>query len=127
MCGDVRKKIPLLFQDGALDAVTINFPDPWPKKRHYKRRIISQENLSHFARILKPGGQLIMSTDVDDLAEWMVTQCMLHPAFEWAAEHADDWHLPPEGWIETRYEQKGKAAGRQQIYLIFRKGRPSPA
>lgn len=109
------------LESECLDGIYVLNPDPWPKKRHHKRRIISQENLNSFARILKPGGQLVMSTDVDDLAKWMVTQCVRHPAFEWTAECADDWRLPPEGWIETRYEQKGSAAGRQQIYLVFRR------
>ena len=103
----------------SLDGIYVLNPDPWPKKRHHKRRIISQENLNHLTRILKPGGKLIMATDVDSLAEWMVTQCMNHPALEWTAEKAADWQTPPEGWIETRYQKKGANKGRKQTYLIF--------
>ncbi len=104
-----------------LDGIYILNPDPWPKKRHSKRRIIRPENLEIFARILKPGGHLIMSTDVDNLAAWMVTQAMNCRNFEWAAEKAEDWRHAPPDWIATRYEEKGRAKGRVQTYLIFRK------
>ena len=105
--------------DRSLERIYVLNPDPWPKKRHHKRRIISQENLTTFARIMKPGGLLIMSTDVADLADWMVTQASLHPAFRWTATKADDWRVMPTDWIPTRYEGKGKARGRQQVYLNF--------
>lgn len=103
----------------SLERIYVLNPDPWPKKRHYKRRIINQENLTTFARLLKPGGLLIMSTDVAYLAEWMVTQASLHPEFTWTAKEADDWRVMPADWIPTRYEGKGKAKGRQQVYLYF--------
>lgn len=105
--------------DESLDEIYILNPDPWPKARHAKRRLVNPENLDRLARILKPDGLLIMTTDHDALAEWMVTQASRHPAFVWTAERADDWRTPPPGWIETRYEQKGRAAGRRQSYLIF--------
>lgn len=117
---DALLLLPLL-PEAYLDGIYVLNPDPWPKKRHHKRRIISQDNLTAFARVLKPGGALIMATDVDDLADWMVTQASLHPAFEWTAEHADDWRRTPPGWIHTRYEQKGATKGRRQTYLIFNK------
>lgn len=104
-----------------LEGIYVLNPDPWPKRRHHKRRIISQENLSRFARVLKPGGALVMATDVPDLAEWMVTQASLHPAFEWTAERADDWRVMPQDWIKTRYEEKGAKAGRSQNYLLFQR------
>lgn len=107
------------FSDASVQRIYVLNPDPWPKARHYKRRIISQKNLDLFARILVPGGLLIMSTDVDDLAEWMVTQSVAHPLFGWTAERADDWRTTPPDWVETRYEQKGRAAGRTQTYLFF--------
>lgn len=105
--------------DQSLERIYVLNPDPWPKKRHHKRRIINQENLTTFARILKPGGLLVMSTDVADLADWMVTEASRHPDFNWTAQRADDWRIMPADWIPTRYESKGKAKGRQQIYLMF--------
>ena len=105
----------------SIDGVYILNPDPWPKKRHHKRRIVNQANLTKLARILKPGARLIMATDVDDLAEWMVTQAINHPSFVWDAEKKSDWTEKPSDWIETRYEQKGQNAGRRQSYLLFRR------
>lgn len=107
--------------DECLDKVYVLNPDPWPKTRHHKRRIINQQNLDHFTRILKHGGQLIMATDVDDLAEWMLSECMRHPSIEWTAQSAKDWQTPPAEWIETRYAFKGRTAGRRQTFLIFEK------
>ncbi len=106
--------------DNCLDGIYVLNPDPWPKTRHHKRRIISKANLDIFARILKPGGRLIMATDVDALAEWMVTQSFTHPAFEWTANSSKDWQTPPVEWLETRYAFKGKQAGRRQTFLIFK-------
>lgn len=105
----------------SLDIIYILNPDPWPKTRHHKRRIVLQDNLNHFARILKPNGQLIMTTDVDELAVWMATQTVNHPSFEWTANCANDWQTPPRGWTRTRYEKKGETAGRKQSYLLFQK------
>ncbi len=105
--------------DGCAERIYLLNPDPWPKKRHHKRRFINPENLDLLARLLKPGGQLVMATDVDDLAEWMVTQTVNHPAFRWTARCAADWRETPPGWIETKYERKGRAQGRRQSYLIF--------
>lgn len=107
--------------DACLDGIYVLNPDPWPKKRHAKRRIISRENLDRFARVLKPGADLIMSTDVDQLADWMTTQACNHAAFEWQAERVADWRVAPNDWISTRYEQKGAKAGRRQTYLLFKR------
>lgn len=109
------------FQDECLDEIYVLNPDPWPKARHHKRRIISPANLDVFARLLKPQGLLIMATDVDDLAEWMVTQASNHSQFKWTADSKDDWQKMPQDWIETKYEAKGKKAGRKQTYLIFQR------
>lgn len=106
--------------DDCLDGIYVLNPDPWHKKRHHKRRIIRRETLDIFARILKPGGVLITSTDVPDLADWMITEAALHPAFAWTAEKADDWRKPPKGWVHTRYEKKGAKGASEMVYLIFR-------
>ncbi len=103
----------------SLGGIYILNPDPWHKKRHHKRRMVSRTNLDQFARILRPGGRLIMSTDVPDLAEWMITETVSHPAFTWTASKADDWRTPPPGWITTRYEQKGARGADKMVYLLF--------
>lgn len=107
--------------DESLDAIYILNPDPWPKKRHHKRRIVRLETLALYHRALKPGGDLIMATDVDGLAEWMLTQTILHGGFDWQAEKASDWNTMPPEWLATRYENKGKLAGRSQSYILFKK------
>lgn len=115
--------LPLVrsLADNSIDALYVLNPDPWHKARHFKRRIINADNLDHFARILKPGGHLIMTTDVEPLAEWMCTQAMLHDAFEWTAKSADDWRVTPEDWIKTRYETKGAKGAGKMNYLFFEK------
>lgn len=109
----------------SIDELYILNPDPWHKKRHFKRRIVNEDNLKEYARILKPGGKLVMTTDVIPLAEWMITKTVLNGSFEWTAEKADDWRLPPKNWIHTRYESKQAKGGTKMTYLIFQK-KPLP-
>jgi tRNA (guanine-N7-)-methyltransferase len=103
----------------SLDGIYILNPDPWHKKRHHKRRIVNAETLDIYARILKPGGQLIMSSDVPDMAEWMLTHTINHPAFTWTAQSRNDWSIPPKDWITTAYEVKGAKGAKQMAYLFF--------
>lgn len=105
----------------SLDAVYVLNPDPWHKTRHHKRRLIRKENLDVFAKILKPKGLLVMSSDVPDLAEWMCTHASNHTAFEWNAQNRADWETPPENWITTKYEQKGAKGAKKMVYLFFTK------
>lgn len=107
------------LEDASVDCLYILNPDPWPKSRHHKRRIVNADNLDVFARVLKDGGMMLQTTDVDDLAEWMVTQTVNCPHFEWTADKPEDWKTAPNGWMATRYENKGKDAGRSQTYLLY--------
>lgn len=109
------------LRENSIDTLYVLNPDPWHKTRHHKRRIINQDNLDIFARILKPGGMLVLTTDVPYLAEWMVTQTALHPAFAWTAQSRKDWHNAPPGWIQTRYETKGAKGAKKMVYMIFKK------
>ena len=103
----------------SIDEIYVLNPDPWHKKRHHERRIINQKNLNEFARIMKPNAKLIMTTDVIDLIEWMVTEASLHPDFEWTAQNADEWRTAPKDWIPTRYETKGAKGADHMNYLFF--------
>ena len=107
--------------DASVDFLYVLNPDPWPKTRHHKRRIISEKNLDVYARVLKDGGIMMQTTDVDELAEWMLTKTINCPHFDWLAERPDDWKTAPNGWMATRYENKGRDAGRTQTYLIYRR------
>lgn len=110
------------LQSNSISAIYILNPDPWPKKKHHKRRIVRDETLGEYHRILKQGGDLVMATDVDELAEWMVTETMNHGGFEWQVKSSADWKTMPEGWmLTTRYAAKGEAAGRKETYLLFKK------
>ena len=92
--------------DAALDRVFILFPDPWPKTRHHKRRLITPETLADLARVLKPGGGLRFATDWADYADWTLERVLASGLFAWGAERADDWRVAPGDHIATRYEEK---------------------
>ncbi len=109
------------LEDECLDKIYILNPDPWHKKRHHKRRIINAKNLDQFARILKPGGMLITSTDVPYLAEWIVTHAYNHSAFTWAANNVSDWKTRPNWWLDHQYATKGAKGATEMHYLIFHK------
>ena len=111
------------LKENSLDGIYILNPDPWHKKRHHKRRILSQKNLDVFSKIIKPGGHLIMSTDVEDLAEWMCLQASHHPDFTWTANNKANWYNAPNDWISTKYEKKGAKGAKKMIYLFFEKNK----
>nr|WP_233355882.1 tRNA (guanosine(46)-N7)-methyltransferase TrmB [Henriciella litoralis] len=92
--------------DQSVDRLFILFPDPWPKKRHQKRRIVQPDFLDAVARIMKPGAQLRFATDVRSYADEALVKFIAHPAFEWQAQKADDWRTPPADHVRTRYETK---------------------
>jgi tRNA (guanine-N7-)-methyltransferase len=104
-----------------LSRIFILYPDPWPKRRHHKRRLISSETVAELARIARPGAQVRFATDIDDYAGWTLARFLASPDFRWLAESANDWRLPWEGWAPTRYETKALAAGRTPVYLTFQR------
>jgi tRNA (guanine-N7-)-methyltransferase len=103
----------------SLDRVFLLYPDPWPKRRHRKRRFVSPENLSELARVMKRGAELRLATDIDDYAGWTLARIRERDDFTWAAQSASDWLSPWEGWAATKYESKAMAAGRKPVYLTF--------
>lgn len=106
---------------GSLSRVDLLYPDPWPKRRHWKRRFISPANLDRISRALHVSGELRVATDITDYADWTLLQILLRDDFEWTARRADDWRLPWHGWPGTRYEAKARRAGRASTYLTFRR------
>lgn len=105
----------------SLDRIDILYADPWPKKRHWKRRFISDENVVRFGRVLKRGGTLRFASDIDTYVEWTLFRLLRSTDFHWLAEKADDWRLPWPAWPGTRYEQKAIREGRKPAYLEFRR------
>lgn len=118
--GDVRDLLPRL-SDASLARVFILFPDPWPKSRHNKRRLIQDDTLGELARVVKDGGELRIATDDPDYLRWSLEHLMRSQDFTWTAESAADWRSRPEDWTETRYERKAIEAGRTPAYLSFRR------
>lgn len=105
----------------SLERVFILFPDPWPKTRHHKRRIVSVPTLNLIARALKPGGELRLTTDHIDYSTWMLEHVLAQGDFEWMAKQPSDWLEAPEDWVPTRYEAKTRAEGRAPVYYLFRR------
>ncbi|MGE3141989.1 MAG: tRNA (guanosine(46)-N7)-methyltransferase TrmB [Hyphomonadaceae bacterium] len=103
--GDAREVLARM-PGGALDCVYILFPDPWPKTRHWKRRLIQPAFAAELARVLKSGGEVRFATDWAAYAEWSLAVFLGEPAFEWRAESAADWRAPWPGHSPTRYERK---------------------
>ncbi len=95
------------------------YPDPWPKRRHNKRRIVSDAMIAALARVLRPGGDVRFATDIDDYAGWTLKRFLASPRFRWAASRAAEWRVPWPGWRVTRYEAKARKAGRDCVYLTF--------
>ncbi|MCV0395045.1 MAG: tRNA (guanine(46)-N(7))-methyltransferase TrmB [Rhizobiaceae bacterium] len=107
--------------DASLDGLDLFYPDPWRKKRHFKRRFVNPDNLDRFARVLRPGGRFRFASDWESYVDWALVQCRDHAAFEWLANGADDWGRPWNDWVGTRYEAKAIREGRIPTYLTFQR------
>ena len=118
--GDASEVIAWL-PPASLARVDLIYPDPWPKRRHWKRRFVQDDSVAAIARIVRVGGEFRFVTDIPDYAAWTLVRLMRSPDFAWSAERADDWRLPWEGFSSTRYEAKAQRAGRVPCYLIFRR------
>ena len=103
----------------SLDGIDLFYPDPWPKKKHWKRRFVNPANLERFARVMKSGGLFRFASDIDTYVNWTLIACRGHDTFAWEAASPDDWHEPYEGWPGTRYEAKAIREGRRPAYLTF--------
>ena len=105
--------------DGSIDVIYLLYPDPWPKKRHWKRRFVNKDNMTRFARILKSGGEFRFASDIDHYVNWTLGHFLESPEFSWKAKTAADWKNPWTGWQSTRYERKAIREGRKSAYLTF--------
>lgn len=94
-------------------------PDPWPKRRHWKRRFVQDASLAAMARIIKPGGEFRFVSDIDDYCAWTLAHLLRSPDFSWTAERAIDWREPWAGYTMTRYGRKAEREGRIAAYLRF--------
>lgn len=118
--GDARPLIGAL-PTKAFSRIFVLHPDPWPKKRHYKRRMISPWFFDEAARLLKSGALLRVASDIPDYVRWTLMHAQGAAGFEWTAERAEDWRNRPDDWPQTRYEAKAIREGRPPAYLEFRR------
>lgn len=115
--GDVRDLFDVL-PAGCLSKVFLNYPDPWPKARHHRRRFVTPEYLRPLARAMQPGSELRVATDIPDYVRQTLEEVppagfdLVHEAGPGGA-----W----EDWLSTRYEQKALREGRAPHYLTFRR------
>ena len=122
--GDVWQFLENL-PDASLDHIDILYPDPWPKARHYKRRLIQEDLISEFHRVLKPGCELHFASDIPSYIDWALVRILNfkdetgHGGFEWNSESAANWQTPYDGWPGTRYEAKAYREGRTPHYFRF--------
>ncbi len=103
----------------SIGRVFILFPDPWPKLRHHKRRLVAPATLDRLASVMQPGAELRLATDDRGYLLWMLEHLTAHPDFVWTARTAADWRERPPDWPATRYEEKARAAGRTPVFLRF--------
>ena len=103
--GDARALMARL-PDASLARIFVLFPDPWPKTRHHKRRLIQPETVAEFARLLAAGGRLRFASDWADYVDWTLERVLASGAFAWDAGRAEDWRRAPADHVSTRYEEK---------------------
>jgi tRNA (guanine-N7-)-methyltransferase len=105
----------------SLTRIDLIHPDPWPKRRHWKRRFVQDASVAALARVLKPGGEFRFVSDISDYCAWTLAHLSRSPDFVWTAERASDWRLPWADYTMTRYGTKAEREGRQAAYLSFRR------
>jgi len=116
---DDARALVAALAPASIARVFILFPDPWPKERHKKRRLLSRALLDDLARAMEDNGELRLATDDVDYARAMLERALGHADFRWLAARARDWRERTADWPPTRYEEKALAQGRQPVYLRF--------
>ena len=105
----------------SLRRIDLIHPDPWPKRRHWKRRFVQDASVAAMARALEPGGEFRFVSDIDDYCAWTLSHLVRSPDFGWTAQCASDWKLPWPDYTMTRYGAKAEREGRKATYLRFRR------
>jgi tRNA (guanine-N7-)-methyltransferase len=115
--GDVRNMFDVLAKN-SISKVFLLYPDPWPKKRHHRRRFVTQEFLAPLYETMQPGSILRIATDIEDYVR-QALQEVPKAGFQWLAKDASDWRDPWQDWVSTRYEIKALKEERTPHYLTF--------
>src|SRR5580704_9551351 len=119
ICGDDARTLLASLAPCSIARIFILFPDPWPKARHHKRRLIAPATLDRLAEIMTDRAELRLATDDPSYLSWMLECVTNHPAFCWTARRPADWRERPADWPATRYEEKARKAGRAPSFLRF--------
>ena len=117
--GDARDLFDVLADESITKAFLL-YPDPWPKKRHHRRRFVTPEHLEPLHRVMKPGAELRIATDIEDYVRQAMEE-VPKAGFLWTAERASDWRTPWSDWTRTRYEAKAIREDRTPHYLTFKR------
>jgi tRNA (guanine-N7-)-methyltransferase len=107
--------------DASLARFDLLYPDPWPKRRHHKRRFVQDRTVAQIGRVLRQGGEFRFASDIADYVAWTLQRLLRSRDFVWTAEQAADWRAPWGEFTGTRYEAKAKREGRVPNYLTFRR------
>lgn len=107
--------------DSSLAQIDLIHPDPWPKRRHWKRRFVQDASIAQLGRILRPGGEFRFVSDIADYASWTLRRFISSEMFEWTAQRADDWRKPWPDFGGTRYNAKAAREDRASCFLLFRR------
>ena len=113
--GDARDLMDVL-PDACIDRAVLNYPDPWPKTRHHRRRFVTPEHLVPLARVMRPGAEFRVATDIPDYMRQALDE-VPRAGFALVAEGSTPW----DDWLPTRYEQKALREGRAPHYATFRR------
>jgi tRNA (guanine-N7-)-methyltransferase len=105
----------------SLARIDLIHPDPWPKRRHWKRRFVQDATIARLAQVLAPGGEFRFVSDIDHYCAWTLWHFARSADFVWTAARADDWRKPWRGYTMTRYGRKAEREGRRATYLVFRR------
>jgi tRNA (guanine-N7-)-methyltransferase len=105
----------------SLVRIDLIHPDPWPKRRHWKRRFVQDQTVAAMARVLKPQGEFRFVSDIDDYCGWTLSHLLRSNDFIWTAERSVDWLKPWDGYTMTRYGSKAEREGRKATYLRFKR------
>lgn len=116
---DDARHIMAALADSSLDRLFLIHPDPWPKRRHARRRFVNPRMLNEIARLLQPGGEFRVATDHPIYREWTAIQMAHREDFEWTAEGPDDWQTRPVDWPATRYAEKALEGA--ATFMIYRR------
>ncbi|GEO82692.1 tRNA (guanosine(46)-N7)-methyltransferase TrmB [Pararhodospirillum oryzae] len=121
LCPDDVRPLLARLPEACLERLFVLFPDPWPKTRHAKRRMIQPARLDLFGHLLVDGGELRVASDDMGYVRWTLRHATDHRLFRWTATGPGDWREPPADWVQTRYEAKALAVGRKPAYMVFRR------